>query len=62
MNLNDYTLIYTKEAECEDCGEDIEEPVWLNKEGKPVHITTITEGYYSNDGTVRCAACHDSQG
>lgn len=59
INLEDYTLIYDKQAVCEDCGEDIEEPIYLNKEGKTVHITSATVGHYFNDGTARCDGCHD---
>jgi hypothetical protein len=53
------TLSYHVETKCDDCGEDIEEPIWTNEKNQIVHISTGTQGYYYNDGTVRCEACHD---
>ncbi len=50
---------YEVEAQCNDCGEDIEEAHYTNEAGQPVHITTVTNGYYYNDGSVACEACHE---
>lgn len=50
---------YRVEAKCGDCGEDIEEAYFTNEQGQEVHMTTQTNGFYYNDGTIRCEGCHD---
>lgn len=50
---------YQVEATCYDCGEDIEECYFTNDKNEVVHVTTVTNGYYYNDGTSKCEACHD---
>lgn len=53
-------LHYEVEAQCDDCGEDIEECRYTNAKGEPVHVTTSTNGHYYSDGSVACDACHDA--
>lgn len=50
---------YEVEAICDDCGEEIEESYFTNKDNQIVHVTTTTNGHYYCDGTTRCEACHD---
>jgi hypothetical protein len=56
----DLKINYEKEAVCNDCGEDIEECHYKNKEGQSVHVTTSTIGHYYSDGTSRCESCHEA--
>lgn len=51
---------YEVEASCDDCGEDIEECYFTNEKNERVHVTTVTQGYYYNDGSARCEGCHDA--
>lgn len=51
---------YEVEANCDDCGTDIEECHYTNEKGQLVHVTTATNGHYYNDGSVSCEACHES--
>lgn len=52
-------IVYEVAAQCDDCGEDIEEAHWYNEKNEPVHITSSLNGHYYNDGSVSCEACHD---
>ena len=52
-------LVSEVEAQCDDCGEDIEEWRYYNEEGQEVHITSHTNGHYYNDGSKSCEACHE---
>lgn len=56
---NQLNAHYQVEAKCDDCGEDIEECYYTNNKHEVVHVTTVTNGYYYNDGTARCEGCHD---
>lgn len=59
MSTSNLRCEYTVEAKCDDCGEDIEEVRYYDKDNNPVHITTCTIGHYYLDGSVSCDACHD---
>jgi hypothetical protein len=50
---------YQIEANCDDCGEGIEECYFTNDKNEIVHVTTATNGYYYSDGSIRCGSCHD---
>jgi hypothetical protein len=58
--MNNLNLRYEVEAQCDDCGEDIEECHYTNNKGENVHVTTATIGHYYTDGSVACEACHES--
>jgi hypothetical protein len=50
---------YHSETSCDDCGEDIEEVYYTNKQNQIVHFSTHTNGHYYLDGGARCEACHE---
>lgn len=56
---NKLTVHYAVDDYCNDCGEGIEEPYFTNDKNEIVHVSTVTAGYYYNDGSVSCEACHD---
>ena len=50
---------YEVEASCDDCDEEIEECYFTNEANQRVHVTTVTNAHYYNDGSVSCESCHD---
>jgi len=58
--MNNLTINYEIEAQCDDCGDDIEECYYTNNKHEMVHVTTITNGHYYFDGSVSCESCHES--
>ena len=59
MTKEKLILTYHAEDVCEDCGDDLLEPEWTNQAGQRVHVTSVPNNHYYNDGSARCDACHD---